>query len=84
MLFVNKIKNFVNSKKILNKEEFQKKINEGMRYEISKNKLKHDIEQINYLLKRKLISKKFKNEIKNYKLVYNALPKKTEATKIFT
>ena len=57
MLFVNKIKNFVNSKKILNKEEFQKKINKGMRYEISKNKLKHDIEQINYLLKRKLISK---------------------------
>ena len=52
MLFVNKIKNFVNSKKILNKEEFQKKINKGMRYEISKNKLKHDIEQINYLLKR--------------------------------
>lgn len=84
MLFVNKIKNFVNSKKILNKEEFQKKINKGMRYEISKNKLKHDIEQINYLLKRKLISKKFKNEIKNYKLVYNALPKKAEATNIFT
>ena len=32
------MKNFVNSKKILNKEEFKKKIDEGLRYEVSKNK----------------------------------------------
>ena len=84
MLFVNKIKNFINSKKILNKQEFLKKINEGMRYDVSKNKLKHDIEQINYLLKKKLISKKFKKALKSYKIVYNALPKNSNPTDIFT
>ena len=55
MLISNKIKKFVSSKKILSKIEFEKKISEGFRYEVSKNKLKHDIEQISYLLKKKLI-----------------------------
>ena len=84
MLFINKIKKFVSSKKILNREEFKKKINNGFRFEVSKNKLKHDIEQINYLLKKKLISKKFFNIVKNYKFVYFALPKKSNPTDIFT
>ena len=55
MLFSNKIKKFVGSKKILSKIEFKKRIIQGFRYEVSKNKLKHDIEQISYLLKKKLI-----------------------------
>ena len=84
MLFVNKIKEFINSKKILNEEEFKRKITNGFRYEVSKNKLKHDIEQINYLLKKKIISKKFNNIIEKYKFVYNALPKKSNPTDIFT
>ncbi|MBK47773.1 MAG: hypothetical protein CMI94_01935 [Pelagibacteraceae bacterium] len=84
MLLVNKIRNFLNSKKILTKEEFKKKTNNGLRYEVSKNKLKHDIEQIHYLIKKKLISKKFNNTIKDYKLVYNALPKNSDLTDIFT
>ena len=54
MLFIKKIKNFVNTKKILNKKDSDKKIKKGFRYEVSKNKLKHDIEQINYLLKKKI------------------------------
>ena len=54
MIFSNKIKKFVGSKKILNKIEFKKKIIQGFRYEVSKNKLKHDIEQISYLLKKKI------------------------------
>ena len=58
MLFVNKIKNFINSKKILSKEEFKNNISKGFRYEVSKNKLKHDVEQINYLLKKKINIKK--------------------------
>ena len=64
MLFVNKIKKFINSKKIINRDEFKKIIDQGFRYEVSKNKIKHDIEQINYLLKNKLISKKFYKVIK--------------------
>ena len=84
MLFVNKIKNFINSKKILSKEEFKNNISKGFRYEVSKNKLKHDVEQINYLLKKKLISKKFNNTLKNYKFVYDALPKNCDPTDIFT
>ena len=84
MLFSNNMKNFVNSKKILNKEEFKKKIDEGLRYEVSKNKLKHDIGQINYLLRKKLILKKYKVIIKNYKIVLNALPKKADDTDIYT
>ena len=55
MLFSNKLKNFVNSKKILSKKEFEKKIANNFCYEVSKNKLKHDMEQINFLLKRNLI-----------------------------
>ena len=46
--------------------------------------MKHDIEQIHYLIKKKLISKKFNNTIKDYKLVYNALPKNSDLTDIFT
>ena len=84
MLFSNNMKNFVNSKKILNKEEFKKTINNGLRYEVSKNKLKHDIGQINYLLRKKLISKKYKATIKDYRIVLNALPKKAADTNIFT
>ena len=84
MLFENKIKNFINSKKILTKEEFKKNISKGLRYEVSKNKLKHDIEQINYLLQKKLISKKFNKTLKNYKFIYNALPKNSHPTDIFT
>jgi len=42
MLFVNKIKNFINTKKILSEEEFKLSISKGFRYEVSKNKLKHD------------------------------------------
>ena len=76
MLFSNNIKNFVNSKKILDKKEFQKKIDKGLKYEVSKNKLKHDIEQINHLLRKKLVPKEYKAIIKDYKLTYNALPKK--------
>ena len=41
MLFSNKIKKFVGSKKILSKIEFKKRIIQGFRYEVSKNKLKH-------------------------------------------
>ena len=78
------MKNFVNSKKILNKEEFKKTINNGLRYEVSKNKLKHDIGQINYLLRKKLISKKYKSTIKNYRMVLNSLPKKSDDTDIYT
>lgn len=84
MLFSNNIKNFVNSKKILDKKEFQKKIDKGLKYEVSKNKLKHDIEQINHLLRKKLVPKEYKAIIKNYKLTYNALPKKADVTDIFT
>ena len=84
MLISNKIKKFVSSKKILSKIEFEKKISEGFRYEVSKNKLKHDIEQISYLLKKKLISKKFKKALRSYKIVYNALPKNSNPTDIFT
>ena len=84
MSFDNKIKKFITSKKILSKEDFKKKMENGFRYEVSKNKLKHDIEQINYLLKKKFISRKFSNIIKNYKLVYNALPRKSDPTDIFT
>ena len=84
MLFSNNMKNFVNSKKILNKEEFKKTINNGLRYEVSKNKLKHDIGQINYLLRKKLISKKYKSTIKNYRMVLNSLPKKSDDTDIYT
>ena len=84
MLFSNKIKKFVGSKKILSKIEFKKRIIQGFRYEVSKNKLKHDIEQISYLLKKKLISKKFKKALRNYKIVYNALPKNSNPTDIFT
>ena len=58
MLFVNKIKNFINTKKILSEEEFKLSISKGFRYEVSKNKLKHDIEQISYLLKKKKIMEK--------------------------
>ena len=78
------MKNFVNSKKILSNEKFKKKVIKGFRYEVSKNKLKHDVEQINYLLKKKLISKKFNNTLKNYKFVYDALPKNCDPTDIFT
>ena len=84
MLFSNKIKKFVGSKKILSKIEFKKRVIQGFRYEVSKNKLKHDIEQISYLLKKKLISKKFKKALRNYKIVYNALPKNSNPTDIFT
>ena len=84
MILANKIKNFINTKKILSEEEFKKNISKGFRYEVSKNKLKHDIEQIYYLLKKKLISKKFNNALKNYKFVYNALPKNCDPTDIFT
>ena len=84
MLFVNKIKNFINTKKILNEEEFKISISKGFRYEVSKNKLKHDIEQIGYLLKKKLISKKFNNIIKKYKFIYSSLPKNSDPTDIFT
>ena len=84
MLFVNKIKKFINSKKIINRDEFKKIIDQGFRYEVSKNKIKHDIEQINYLLKNKLISKKFYKVIKEYKSVYSALPKNSNSTDIFT
>ena len=84
MLFVNKIKNFINTKKILSEEEFKISISKGFRYEVSKNKLKHDIEQIGYLLKKKLISKKFNNIIKKYKFIYSSLPKNSDPTDIFT
>ena len=84
MLFSNKIKKFVGSKKILSKIEFKKRIIQGFRYEVSKNKLKHEIEQNIYLLKKKLISKKFKKALRNYKIVYNALPKNSNPTDIFT
>ena len=52
MILANKIKNFINTKKILSEEEFKKNIKKGFRCEVSKNKLKHDIEQIYYLLKK--------------------------------
>ena len=84
MLFSNTIKNFINSKKILNKKEFEKKVANGFCYKVSKNKVKHDIEQINFLLKRKLLQKKFKNIIKNYKYILDALPKENDDTDIFT
>ena len=84
MLFNNKIKKFVSLNKIISKEEFKKKINDGFRHEVSKNKLKHDIEQINYLLKNKLISKKFIKVKENYIKVCSALPKESEPTDIFT
>ena len=84
MLFVNKIKNFINTKKILSEEEFKLSISKGFRYEVSKNKLKHDIEQIIYLLKKKLVSKKFNNIVKKYKFIYNSLPKNSDPTDIFT
>ena len=84
MLFVNKIKKFINSKKIINRDEFKKIIDQGFRYEVSKNKIKHDIEQINYLLKNKLISKKFIKVKENYIKVCSALPKESEPTDIFT
>ena len=84
MLFVNKIKNFTNTKKILSEEEFKINISKGFRYEVSKNKLKHDIEQISYLLKKKLVSKKFNNIIKKYKFIYSSLPKNSDPTDIFT
>ena len=84
MLFINKIKNFINTKKILSEEEFKISISKGFRYEVSKNKLKHDIEQISYLLKKKLVSKKFNNIVKKYKFIYNSLPKNSDPTDIFT
>ena len=84
MLFVNKIKNFINTKKILSEEEFKINISKGFRYEVSKNKLKHDIEQISYLLKKKLVSKKFNNIVKKYKFIYSSLPKNSDPTDIFT
>ena len=84
MLFVNKIKNFTNTKKILSEEEFKINISKGFRHEVSKNKLKHDIEQISYLLKKKLVSKKFNNIIKKYKFIYSSLPKNSDPTDIFT
>ena len=84
MLFVNKIKNFTNTKKILSEEEFKINISKGFRCEVSKNKLKHDIEQISYLLKKKLVSKKFNNIIKKYKFIYTSLPKNSDPTDIFT
>ena len=84
MLFVNKIKNFINAKKILSEEEFKISISKGFRYEVSKNKLKHDIEQISYLLKKKLVSKKFNNIVKKYKFIYSSLPKNSDPTDIFT
>ena len=84
MLFVNKIKNFINTKKILSEEEFKLSISKGFRYEVSKNKLKHDIEQISYLLKKKIVSKKFNNIVKKYKFIYNSLPKNSDHTDIFT
>ena len=84
MLFVNKIKNFTNTKKILSEEVFKVNISKGFRYEVSKNKLKHDIEQISYLLKKKLVSKKFNNIIKKYKFIYSSLPKNSDPTDIFT
>ena len=84
MLFVNKIKNFTNTKKILSEKEFKINISKGFRYEVSKNKLKHDIEQISYLLKKKLVSKKFNNIIKKYKFIYSSLPKNSDPTDIFT
>ena len=58
MILANKIKNFINTKKILSEEKFKKNISKGFRYEVSKNKLKHDIEQIDYLLKKKINIKK--------------------------
>ena len=84
MLFVNKIKNFINTKKILSEEEFKLSISKGFRYEVSKNKLKHDIEQISYLLKKKIVSKKFNNIVKKYKFIYSSLPKNSDHTDIFT
>ena len=84
MLFVNKIKNFTNTKKILSEKKFKINISKGFRYEVSKNKLKHDIEQISYLLKKKLVSKKFNNIIKKYKFIYSSLPKNSDPTDIFT
>ena len=84
MLFVNKIKNFINTKKILSEEEFKLSISKGFRYEVSKNKLKHDIEQVSYLLKKKLVSKKFNNIVKKYKFIYSSLPKNSDPTDIFT
>ena len=84
MLFVNKIKNFINTKKILSEEEFKISISKGFRYGVSKNKLKHDIEQIGYLLKKKIVSKKFNNIVKKYKFIYSSLPKKSDHTDIFT
>jgi len=84
MLFVNKIKNFINTKRILSEEEFKINISKGFRYEVSKNKLKHDIEQISYLLKKKIVSKKFNNIVKKYKFIYSSLPKNSDHTDIFT
>ena len=84
MLLINKMENFANSRKILTKEKFKKKVIKGFRYEVSKNKLKHDIEQIKYLLKKKLILNKFKLTLKNYRLVYRALPKNASPTDIYT
>ena len=84
MLFVNKIKNFINTKKILSEEEFKLSISKGFRYEVSKNKLKHDIEQISHLLKKKIVSKKFNNIVKKYKFIYSSLPKNSDHTDIFT
>ena len=78
------MKNFVNSKKILSVKEFKTKVIRGFRYEVSKNKLKHDIEQIGYLLKKKIVSKKFNNIIKKYKFIYSSLPKNSDPTDIFT
>ena len=68
----------------MSEEEFKINISKGFRYEVSKNKLKHDIEQISYLLKKKLVSKKFNNIIKKYKFIYSSLPKNSDPTDIFT
>ena len=38
MILANKIKNFINTKKILSEEEFKNNISKGFRYEVSKNK----------------------------------------------
>ena len=42
MSFDNKIKKFITTKKILSKEEFKKKMDNGFRYEVSKNKLRSE------------------------------------------
>ena len=74
----------IKTKKIINEKKFQLNVNKCFRHEVSKNKLNHDIQQIAYLLKKKLIPNKFKKIITKYKLVYNALPKEADTTDIFT